>query len=424
MAHAVQLLGVKRVVTSRKFIDRAQVEVPGAELVYLEDVRGSVGKLELLGRLLSVRLFPGSVVRSALAKLDPDPEKPAVVLFTSGSEKAPKAVPLTHANALADLRGALPMLELDRTARVLVFLPLFHSFGHTITGLLPLLAGARAAYHPDPTDAGGLVRKSSLYGATALAATPTFLAHMLDRAKPGDLDSLTVIVVGAEKCPPALFERVARAAPNAVLMEGYGVTECSPCVSVNPRGAIKPGTIGMPLVNIEVSVCDLETGERLAPGKMGMLHVAGPIVFPGYIGHDGPQPFREFDGRRWYVTGDLAELDADGYLVFHGRLKRFLKAGGEMISLPALEDPLAKLYPPTDEGPKVAVEGIEVPGGGRRIVLFTTEPITLKDANAVLLREGFRGVMRLDEVRKVEKIPVLGTGKTDYKVLRAQIAGH
>jgi long-chain-fatty-acid--[acyl-carrier-protein] ligase len=154
---------------------------------------------------------------------------------------------------------------------------------------------------------------------------------------------------------------------------------------------------------------------------MGMLLVAGPTVFPGYLGHDGPPPFRELGGKRWYVTGDLATIDAEGYLHFGGRLKRFLKAGGEMISLPALEEPFARLYPPTKEGPRVAVEGVEH-DGGRRIVLFTTEDISLRDANAKLLEEGFRGVMRLDEVRRLERIPVLGTGKTDYKQLRAMIA--
>jgi long-chain-fatty-acid--[acyl-carrier-protein] ligase len=154
---------------------------------------------------------------------------------------------------------------------------------------------------------------------------------------------------------------------------------------------------------------------------MGMLEVSGPSVFPGYLGHDGPSPFANGDGKKWYVTGDLVALDDDGYIVFHGRLKRFLKAGGEMISLPALEEPFAKKFPPTEEGPRVAVEGVETPGG-RKVVLFTTEPITLKEANAALQQEGFRGVMRLDEVRRVEKIPVLGTGKTDYKVLKAQLA--
>jgi long-chain-fatty-acid--[acyl-carrier-protein] ligase len=126
------------------------------------------------------------------------------------------------------------------------------------------------------------------------------------------------------------------------------------------------------------------------------------------------------DGKRWYVTGDLAKRDAEGYIWFGGRLKRFIKAGGEMISLPALEEPFAREFPPTSDGPQVAVEGIEM-DQDRRIVLFTKVPLTLTEANERLEREGFRGVMRLTEVRPVKSIPVLGTGKTDYKVLRAQL---
>jgi len=148
-----------------------------------------------------------------------------------------------------------------------------------------------------------------------------------------------------------------------------------------------------------------------------MLLVSGPNVFPGYLGPDAPDPFRELDGKRWYVTGDLGEIDETGSLVFRGRLKRFLKAGGEMISLPALEEPFARQYPPTDEGPRVAAEGVETPDG-RRIVLFTTADVSLKDANARLRAEGFRGVMRLDGVTRLDRIPVLGTGKTDWKALR------
>jgi long-chain-fatty-acid--[acyl-carrier-protein] ligase len=172
---------------------------------------------------------------------------------------------------------------------------------------------------------------------------------------------------------------------------------------------------------VEVCVTDLETQKTLPAGQMGMLWVSGPTIFPGYLGQDVESPFRERDGKRWYVTGDLVEIDADGYIHFSGRLKRFLKAGGEMISLPALEEPFARLYPPVEDQVRVAVEGVELDGGGRRIVLFTTEDISLRQANEILMREGFQGVMRLDEVRRVEKLPLLGTGKTDYKVLRAQI---
>lgn len=191
-------------------------------------------------------------------------------------------------------------------------------------------------------------------------------------------------------------------------------------IAVQRPGNKNPGTMGPPLSGVEVCVTDLETKALLPPGQMGMLHVAGPNVFHGYIGHDGPPPFEEINGKKWYITGDLGALDETGAIVFHGRLKRFLKAGGEMISLPALEEPFAKKFPPTDEGPRVAVEGIETPDG-RRIVLFTTEPLSLRDANAVLQAEGHRGVMRLDDVKQIGKVPTLGTGKTDYKVLRAMI---
>jgi long-chain-fatty-acid--[acyl-carrier-protein] ligase len=421
LEHAVKLLGVRTVITSKAFVDRAHIVVPGVEFFYLEELRKTVRTTEFLVRSLMVRLFRGPIVRRLRARLDADPDKPCVVLFTSGSEKAPKAVPLTHANVIADMVGTAPQLNVSRADSVLVFLPLFHSFGHTVTGLFPLFAGVRAVYHPDPTDAGALVRKATAYKPTIVASTPTFLGYMLDRAKPGELDSVRLAVVGAERCPDTVFAKAKELLPHAPLLEGYGITECSPVVSVNPSHDPRPGTIGPPILGVEVCVVDLESDEVLPPGRLGMLLVTGPTIFPGYIGFDGPQPFREIDGKRWYITGDLAEVGADGYVRFHGRLKRFLKAAGEMISLPALEEPFAQRYPPTEAGPRVAVEGVETPGG-RRIVLFTTEDLTLRDANALLVQNGYRGIMRLDEVRRLDAIPVLGSGKTDYKVLRGMIA--
>jgi long-chain-fatty-acid--[acyl-carrier-protein] ligase len=233
-----------------------------------------------------------------------------------------------------------------------------------------------------------------------------------------------LIIVGAEKCPGSVFEKCRELAPSASVVEGYGITECSPFVAANPPGDTRPGTVGQPVPGVEVCVVDLESpeaGAALPRDQMGMLLVSGPSVFPGYLAQDGPPPFVERDGKRWYVTGDLAEIDRDGFIRFRGRLKRFLKAGGEMVSLPALEEPFTRLYPPTEEGPRVAVEGIETEQGPR-IVLFSTEPLSLQDANARLLAEGFRGVMHVDEVRQLDAIPVLGTGKTDYKQLRALLA--
>ncbi len=422
LAHAAKVMGLTHVVTSKAFIDRVQVEVPGTQFLFLEDVRAGLGKFELLRRLLSVRWFSGWTKSRLLQHGPADPDATAVVLFTSGSERAPKAVPLTHTNILFDQKACVAALHLERNNSVIGFLPMFHSFGLTITTLLPLVTGVRVVHHPDPTDAGALLRKIIAYRPTLIAGTPTFMGYILDRAKPGDLDSLRLMVLGAEKPPPGFFERVKKLAPNVHVIEGYGITECSPVISITLPGAGQEGTVGRPLPGVEVCVTDLETGEALPPGQQGMLNVAGPNVFPGYIAHDGPSPFRDINGKRWYVTGDLGQIDpATGVISFSGRLKRFLKAGGEMISLPALEEPFTRLYPPTQEGPRVAVEGIETPDG-RRIVLFTTEDISLRDANALLQREGFRGVLRLDDVRKVERIPVLGTGKSDYKVLRAMIA--
>src|SRR5207302_4970376 len=271
---------------------------------------------------------------------------------------APKAVPLTHANIMSELRAGIPFLGLTRRESLLGFLPAFHSFGIVATILLPVLGGARVVYHPDPTDASGLARKIAGYRPSLLLGTPTFISHIIERSQPDELASLQMIVVGAEKPPPALWDKCKRAAPQAALVEGYGITECSLVVAINRPEANRLGTVGQPLPGVAVRVVDLESEQELPANRTGMLWVSGPTVFPGYLGYDGPSPFRAQEGKRWYVTGDLAELDADGFIRLAGRLKRFLKAGGEMISLPALEEPFARRYPATDAGPRVAVEGV------------------------------------------------------------------
>jgi long-chain-fatty-acid--[acyl-carrier-protein] ligase len=417
LAHAARIMGLTHVVTSKAFIDRSGVKVEGVSYLFLENVRKEIGKRELLSLLLKVRLFPGRI-RNLVPAVAPD--QPAVVLFTSGSERAPKAVPLTHRNLLTCQSNGIVALGLTRRDSILGFLPAFHSFGISATLLLPILGGMRVVHHPDPTDAAVLAHKITAYRPTVLMGTPTFISYIFNRVKPGELDSLRMIIVGAEKCPPALFEQCARLAPRACLLEGYGITECSPVVAVNRPDAHRPGSLGQPLDGVDVCIVDLDDDRTLPAKSQGMLLVSGPTVFPGYIGYDGPTPFRERDGKRWYVTGDLAHRDEDGFIWFAGRLKRFLKAGGEMISLPALEEPFAQMFPPTSDGPRVAVEGIETEHG-QRIVLFSTESLTLKEANAHLQTAGFRGVMRLDEVRRVAAIPVLGTGKVDYKVLRSVV---
>jgi len=415
---ALKTAQVREVVTSQKLLDRLGIELPGAEIVFLEVLRNGMSKREQFAALLATRLWPKKFLRDL-----PQPQRddPAAILFTSGSESAPKAVPLSHGNLLSNVRGAIAALGITRGDAMLGFLPPFHSFGLTGTMLAPVLAGIPIVHHPDPTDARGLVAALAAYRATLMPCTPTFLGYMLATGTCEQFQSLRIILSGAEKCSEAVFDRCKQLAPQAMLIEAYGITECSPMISSNRPGAIRAGSIGRPIDGYEILIVHPEAMCPVGLSETGMLLLRGPSVFHGYLNYDGPSPMVECEGKSWYRTGDLVAADAEGNLYFRGRLKRFLKAGGEMISLPALEEPFSRHYPPGENGPQVAVEGIELPEG-RRIVLFTTVAITLRQANALLAEAGFRGVLRLDESRLLEKIPVLGTGKTDYVALRKLVA--
>jgi long-chain-fatty-acid--[acyl-carrier-protein] ligase len=414
LAHGIVVTGTKRIVTSRRLVDRLGIEVKGAEFVFVEDLRGEIGKGEALRTAVGTRLTPARWLDGLPAQRE---EEPAVFLFTSGSESAPKTVPLSHRNLLTNILDSLAVLEPDRGDALLGFLPPFHSFGLTGNVLLPQLTGIRCVRHADPTDAAGLVRVIEAYRPSLVFTTPTFLSSILARCRGDELASLRKIITGAEACPERVHDLCRQKAPGAAILEGYGITECSPVVAANRLEKSKPGSIGLPVRNVEARLVHEETGRPVPPGEPGMLLVRGPSIFAGYHGYDGPSPFVEHDGQQWYRTGDLVAADEDGYLRFRGRLKRFLKAAGEMISLPALEEPFQKRYPPDEQGPRVAVEGVET-DGGRHVVLFTTFDLSLREASEILLADGLRGVMRLDEVRRLDAIPVLGTGKTDYTTLR------
>ena len=415
LRHSVELTGITYVISSRALRDRlgTSAEIQGVTFLDVEDLQRHIGWMAKLYWLLRVRLMP-ETVRRLVPKQQPDTQ--AVILFTSGSEKAPKGVPLTHANVMSNLRMIPSVLDLTNRDSFLGFLPMFHSFGLTATGLFPILSGVRVVHHPDPTDVAALTKKIADYLPTVTVGMPSMIGHLFDRATSGELHSLKLIVVGAEACPASLYTKACVMAPNALILEGYGVTECSPLIAGNHRTAYRPGTVGQPLPGVEVCVLDLETKKVLPSEAMGILLVNGPGVFNGYLG-DEQSPFEYHDGKRWYVTGDLVAIDSDGFIHFHGRLKRFIKAGGEMISLPALEEPFTRRYPPDKNGPHVAVQGVET-ATGRNIVLFTNESISLTDANACLAQDGFRGVMRLDAVQRLDKIPLLGTGKIDYRQLK------
>ena len=418
LAHGMKVTEARRIITSKKLIDRLGIEVEGAEYAFLEDLKAGIGTHEALLMLAGTALNPGGILR-ALPRQNPD--APAVFLFTSGSESMPKTVPLSHTNLITNITDSLEVVAAGPTDSLLGFLPPFHSFGLTGNVLLPHLTGLRSVRFADPTDARGLVQTIRAFRPTLLFTTPTFLGYILAVSKGNDLQSLRRVICGAEKCPDAVFDQCGRLAPEATILEGYGITECSPVVAANRLGDTRRGSIGRPVRSVDIRVVDVDTGLPVATGEPGMLLVAGPSIFSGYLRHDGPSPFVELEGRSWYRTGDLVAADADNWLSFKGRLKRFLKAGGEMISLPALEEPFLHRFPANEQGPQVAVEGIET-AGGRQIVLFTTFPLSQREAAQILLDNGMRGVMRLDEVRQLPSIPVLGTGKTDYRTLRQLVS--
>ncbi|MFP4053068.1 MAG: AMP-binding protein, partial [Phycisphaerae bacterium] len=413
-------VGVDTVVTSRELIDRLGHQ--GIELgeledrfVYLEDIRASLTWRDKLGVWLRSR--------GSLKSLQDAPiREQAVVLFTSGSETQPKAVPLTHANILANLRDIAQAIHIRRSDVVLGILPPFHSFGLMVGVVAPLCAAIRVGYHPNPNEAAAVAHVVEAYGATLAVGTPTFLSGTARAAGEDQLRSVRLAVAGAEACPRRAYETMQEAMPNATVMEGYGITECSPIVSVNDPEDPRRFTIGKPLPHVETAVVHPETGEPVEPGQTGKLLVRGPSVFEGYIGDVGGDPFVEYDGRSWYDTGDLVKQDAEGVLSFQGRLKRFEKIGGEMVSLPAIEQAVRDRFDVESTGdPQVAVLSTGGGEGRPELVLVTTLDISREEANRAVRDAGLSGLHNIQRVRKVDEIPQLGTGKTDYRTLQDRL---
>lgn len=426
--HGLELTGTCYVLTSNRLLERLEqqgfrADSVGANWVALEDMAAGLSLCTKLSAFLTSVLPSRFITRRV--------PKTAAILFTSGSESLPKAVPLTHANILTNCRDIAAVLSLHSGDRMLGMLPPFHSLGLTGNIVLPLVFGLPVVYHPNPTEGAQLAELVSAYKATLFVSPPSFLDGMLKRAGAGALTSLRLGFVGAEACPESVYAAFAAATPHGKLCEGYGITECAPVVSVNRPEDTLPGTIGRPLPSVSVAVVNAESEEgeamrRVASGITGMLLVRGANVFSGYLG-DAPQPFVEFESEQWYRTGDLVSQSETGHLTFRGRLKRFIKIGGEMISLPQIEQVLLTAFGPTaeatEDGPMLAVESTpETDGGTPKIVLFCTRDISRDAANTALRSAGLSGLFAINRVEHIDAIPVLGTGKTDYRNLKALLA--
>ena len=416
MGYGLDLVGVKQVVTVSTLINRLD-----AQGVNLSALKGRLLLLDEAGKKISLAAKLTAAYRARFdwsSLLTARPPESAAVLFTSGSESHPKAVPLTHGNILANIRDAAQAINFRGDERVLGCLPPFHAFGLTTTTILPLLLGLRVVYHSNPTEGRMLARIIEAYHATLLVGTPTFLGGILRVAEDRHLESLRIIVSGAEKCPEQIYATLARRWPKTTVLEGYGITECSPVVSVNREEHPRIGSIGKPLPSIEWAIVDLETRCRIQPGRPGMLLVRGPSVFAGYLNPDVDRPFEAFEGRQWYRTGDLVYQE-HGVLIFSGRLKRFVKLGGEMVSLPAIEEALSRRFQGDDEAePLLAVES-SAEELNPDLILFSVAGIPRDEANAAIRAAGLSSLHNIRVVRRIDQIPTLGTGKTDYRALKA-----
>ncbi|MCK9174983.1 MAG: MFS transporter [Desulforhopalus sp.] len=341
----------------------------------------------------------------------------AVVLFTSGSEARPKVVPLSHENILANLLDVNRILNFSPTERIIGMLPPFHSLGLNTNIILPLLFGLKTIYYPNPTEPLALAQLIDAYKTSLMISTPTFLSAIVQAADGEQLASLRTIFVGAEAPPESLAARLAAKSPQAQLCEGYGITECSPLVALNPPEENIPGTLGRTLPSVEFTVVDDNLCEKRADNERGLLLVRGPSIFSGYIGLEPGTGFVEYDGKRWYNTDDFVSAEGDR-ITFLGRRKRFVKLGGEMISLPAIE---AALLKGTEDAGGNTLAVVAKGGDGHpELVLITaksSDGLHLDAANARIRAAGLSPLHHLRRVVHIDEIPTLSTGKTDYKSL-------
>lgn len=403
---ACRIAGVKRVLTARRFIEQGKLEdIVDAleticEVTYLEDVRAKIGPVDkafALAAGLAPRLF----------RKQAQPDDIGVILFTSGSFGAPRGVALSQRNLLANVEQIAAHIDLDTDWVMFNPLPTFHCFGLTGGVMLPLLTGMKAFEYPSPLHykiIPSLIRDAK---ASILLATDTFVNQYARTAAPGDLSSLQFIVCGAEKVRDETHSLIAEKFGPIPVLEGYGATEASPVIAVNKPEDNRPGTVGGLLPGMEVRIEPVEGIER-----GGRFYVRGPNVMAGYLSENGKlEP--PADG--WHDTGDVVEMTDDDWITILGRVKRFAKIGGEMVSLTAAESLAANVWPDC----RHAVISIPDPKKGERLILVTDSYDAT--ASALLQHALAAGIPELTVPRKIIKVaevPVLGSGKTDYVAIQ------
>ena len=409
MIAACETAQLRRIVTSRRFIQQAKIDQAvealseKVELIYLEDVAETISLFDKLLGMAKSRI-DSWLLRDA----NRDTSQRAVILFTSGSEGTPKGVVLSHQNLLANIQQLMSRIDFNAQDVALNALPLFHSFGLTAGMILPMTSGVRVFFYPSPLHYRVVPEVAYEINATLLFGTNTFLAGYARFADAYDFYSLRYVFAGAEK----LQDEVRRTWQDKFgvrIFEGYGATETSPVIAGNAPLANRSGTVGQIMPGMEyrlVNVPGLDEGQR--------LYVRGPNVMQGYLLHDNPgvlvPPSSEL-GEGWYDTGDIVTMDADGFVSICGRAKRFAKVAGEMVSLTSVEVLASKVWPDAMH----AALAIPDDRKGEQVILLTT--MDTADRTVLLSQAKTDGHAEISVPRKVvsiEKMPVLGTGKIDY----------
>ncbi|MEZ6105551.1 MAG: AMP-binding protein [Pirellulaceae bacterium] len=435
----LQLCGIRKVLTSRRVIDKLPIKLD-TEVVYLEDLKDKLTLSDKIGSYFDAVLRPiGSLVRS-LGLNQVKPSDPLTVIFTSGSTGVPKGVVLTMDNIASNVEAIRDVVRLDQHDTLIGILPLFHSFGYTVTMWGTMNLAVSAVYHYSPLDAKRVGKLCKDNKATVLLATPTFLRNYVKRCTPDQLSSLEIVVAGAEKLPRDLsdeFERKFGVRP----VEGYGTTELSPLVSVNVPATRDPndgrllsreGSVGQAVPEVKVQIRDVDSGAVLGPNQPGMLWVSGPNVMQGYLHRPDLTDEVLIDG--WYRTGDMALIDDDNFIHITGRVSRFSKIGGEMVPHIQVEEELTRIVDEAlrargegdvGEGYPVAVTSVpDERKGERLIVLYTPLGVSVETMRTGLQAANLPPlyIPGADSFYEVPAIPVLGTGKLDLKGI--QSLGH
>jgi acyl-[acyl-carrier-protein]-phospholipid O-acyltransferase/long-chain-fatty-acid--[acyl-carrier-protein] ligase len=412
MLACAKLADIQQIITSRTFMARAKLNADdflkaGLVLIYLEDVRARITGSQKIRALLR-HVF----IRPSVGHPAPASGATAVIVFTSGSEGVPKGVELTHANLLANIRQMLAVTDFTDRDRIFNCLPLFHSFGLTVGTFLPLVRGLYTFLYPSPLHYRLVPALFYERDCTIFISTNTFLNGYARKAHPYDFRSLRYLFAAAEKLQEATALAWSRKFGVRIL-EGYGATECAPCVSLNTPLEPLYGSVGRLLPGMESK---LEPVAGVAEGTR--LFVRGPNVMKGYLNADANAAFQALGG--WYDTGDIVSVEADGYLHILGRMKRFAKVSGEMVSLTAVEDALAGAFPGFGLRCQVAIVTRPDENKGEALIAVTNEPkLTLEEIRTALQTRGLTNLSVPRELKVVREIPKLGTGKVDHRALQA-----